>query len=189
MKEPHIPTAKMSEEEDLIRFLRIAGRLKKEPRRGWVIRAGVSNPESVADHTFRLILLAMLLGDLRGLDTEKMMKLAVIHDLGESLTGDLTPMDAERLETKERDEGTAIEEVFSNLPSRLRERYLRLWRELCSGTSKEAKLVSEADKLEMALQASEYMDEGYSKEMLSEFKISAIQRLSDSQMLDLMRLI
>ncbi|MEE9586191.1 MAG: HD domain-containing protein [Nitrososphaerales archaeon] len=189
MKATFMPNAKMSEEEGLIKFLKTAGRLKKEPRRGWVIRAGVSNPESVADHTFRLVLLSMLLGDLRGLDTEKMMKLAVIHDLGESLTGDLTPMDVEKIETKEKDEDTAMEEVLSNLPTKLRESYLKLWRDLCSRSSKEAKLVSEADKLEMALQASEYMEEGYSKEMLSEFKISAIQRMSDIQMLDLIRLL
>ncbi len=179
----------MNEEEGLIKFLKLAGRLKNEPRRGWVIRAGVSNPESVADHTFRLTLLAMLLGDLRGLDTEKMMKLAVIHDLGESLTGDLTPMDDEKMETKEIDEAAAVKEVLSNLPTRLRETYMLLWRELSSGSSPEAKLVSEADKLEMALQASEYMGEGYSMEMLNEFKISAIQRLSDSQMIDLIHLI
>jgi len=61
-----VPTVKMNEEENLIGFLKTTGRLKSEPRRGWVLKAGVSNPESVADHTFRLILLSMVLGDLRG---------------------------------------------------------------------------------------------------------------------------
>ena len=177
----------MSKEERLTRFLKLAGRLKKAPRRGWVINVGVANPESVADHTFRMVLLAMLLGDLRGLDTEKMMRLALIHDLGESLTGDITPLDSDRIETKEKEENTAIEKIFSNLPSKLKEKYLQLWGELKSGLSIEAKLISEMDKLEMALQASEYMEEGYSKEILSEFKISAINRVNDSEIIDMVR--
>jgi putative hydrolase of HD superfamily len=58
---------------------------------------------------------------------------------------------------------------------------------LGASSSAEAKLVHDADKLEMALQASEYMDEGYSKEMLSEFKVSAIEKIGDKKMLDLIR--
>ncbi len=177
----------MALEEGLMKFLRIAGNLKREPRRGWVIRAGVSNPESVADHTFRLALFSMLLGDLRGLDTRKMIKLALIHDLGESLTGDITPVDIDRQENKEIEAGKAIEELFSNLPKKLQDDYLELWREICYRSSTEAKLVLDADKLEMALQASEYMDRGYSKKVLSEFKISAIQKISDIQMLEMIR--
>jgi putative hydrolase of HD superfamily len=60
---------------------------------------------------------------------------------------------------------------------------------LGASSSAEAKLVHDADKLEMALQASEYMGEGYSKEMLSEFKVSAIQQINDSNLLDIIRLI
>jgi|TARA_B100000315_G_C14561695_1_gene580885 putative hydrolase of HD superfamily len=182
-----MPSIKMSEEEGLINFLKMTGRLKKEPRRGWVLKAGVSNPESVADHTFRLILLSMMLGDLRGLNTEKMMKLAIIHDLGESLIGDITPEDKDKVESKELDEVNAIKQLFSHLPDNLRENYSHLWTELGASSSAEAKLVHDADKLEMALQASEYMDEGYSKEMLSEFKVSAIEKIGDKKMLDLIR--
>ena len=182
-----VPTVKMNEEENLIGFLKTTGRLKSEPRRGWVLKAGVSNPESVADHTFRLILLSMVLGDLRGLNTEKMMKLAIIHDLGESLIGDITPEDKERDQTKEIDEVNAIQELLNHLPDKLREQYSFLWTELGSRSSEEAKLVHDADQFEMALQASEYMDEGYSKEMLSEFKVSAIEKIGDKKMLDLIR--
>lgn len=181
-----MPKVALNENDGLIEFLKITGRLKKEVRRGWVIQAGVPNPESVADHTFRLILLVMVIGDLRGLSTEKMMRLAMIHDLGESLVGDITPMDKDR-ETKRIEENEAIKKLFSILPDKLRDEYLRLWDELCSGSSLEAILVKDADKLEMALQATEYMGEGYSKEMLSKFKVSAIQGMKDDKMLDLMR--
>jgi HD superfamily phosphodiesterase len=72
----------MTGEDGLVKVLKTAGRLKKEMRRGWVVKAGIPNPESVADHTFRTVLLAMLLGDSRHFDTEKMMRMALIHDLG-----------------------------------------------------------------------------------------------------------
>jgi hypothetical protein len=45
--------------------------------------------------------------------------------------------------------------------------------------------VADLDKLEMALQAAEYIEEGYSKEVLGEFKVSAIQRIEDAELIDL----
>ena len=178
----------MNDDEGLIDFLKITGRLKKEVRRGWVIQAGVSNPESVADHTFRLVLMAMVFGDLRGLNSEKMMRLALIHDLGESLVGDITPSEM-NIEVKRKKENEAIIELFDNLPTKLKDEYLCLWDELCNGLSDEAKLILDVDKFEMAMQASEYIGEGYSNEMLGEFKISAIEQIKDSKLLDLLRLI
>jgi 5'-deoxynucleotidase YfbR-like HD superfamily hydrolase len=74
--------------EDLLEFLRNAGDLKMIPRTGWV-QAGIKEPESVADHSFRMTLLAMVLSDQMGLDTEKVVRMALIHDLAESRTGDL----------------------------------------------------------------------------------------------------
>ncbi len=174
-------------EEGLVRTLEISGRLKKEHRQGWIAKVGILDPESVADHSFRTALIAMLLGDSRGLDTGKMMRMALIHDLGEVIIGDLTPLDAAKIGTKRHDETRAIEEIFSHIPKPMRERYLDLWQEFCDGSSEEAKLVLDADKLEMALQASEYEKEGYPKEMLSEFKASAKQRIHDTKILNIIR--
>lgn len=168
--------------EGLIRFLKLAGRLKKEPRRGWVIRAGVAKPESVGDHTFRTALTAMILGDMRGLDTEKMVKMALLHDIGEALIGDLTPLDS----GKDK-EAHAVGEILENLPEGLRSRYLELWRELHDGSSTEARLVADIDRFEMALQASEYEEEGYSKETMGEFKASAARSIRDGELLKLLR--
>jgi putative hydrolase of HD superfamily len=182
----------MSGEEDgseqgLVRILKIAGRLKKEHRRGWVVKVGIPDPESVADHSFRTTLIAMILGDVRGLDTGKMMRMALIHDIGEAIIGDLMPPEAAKLGTKKQNENEAVEEIFSNLPKPLRDKYLNLWQELRNTTSEEAKLVSDADKLEMALQASEYEKQGYPKETLSEFKNSAKQRIHDAKVLKIIQ--
>jgi putative hydrolase of HD superfamily len=176
-------------ERDLIEFLKIAGRLKRESRRGWVQSANVSNPESVADHSFRLALLSMVLGDLRGLNTEKIMKMALIHDLGESIIGDLTPRDNSKNENKKIEETRAIKTVLEKLPEELQRNYFEIWNEFCSKSTLESKLVSEADKLEMAVQASEYIVEGYSNKLLNKFMSSARSQILDDQMIDLLQLL
>ena len=54
--------------------------LKKTKRTGW-IRAGVVNPESVADHSFRMAFLALILGKDMGVDTQKAVCMALVHDI------------------------------------------------------------------------------------------------------------
>src|SRR5262245_57028480 len=83
----------------LARFLHRAGRLKATPRTGWIDRGvPVGEAESVADHSFRVALLAWLAAHLAAaddpaLDVDRVLALALIHDLAEALTGDLTPYD------------------------------------------------------------------------------------------------
>ncbi|MDH5624081.1 MAG: HD domain-containing protein, partial [Candidatus Bathyarchaeota archaeon] len=75
---------------NLVEFLETAGRLKRTPRAGWV-DAGIQQPESVADHTFRTSIVCMIYADMEGLDQLKLLRMALIHDLPEAITGDLTP--------------------------------------------------------------------------------------------------
>src|SRR5713226_9513959 len=75
---------------DLLAFFRAAGGLKRLPRQGWVDR-GIPAPESVADHSFRAALMALVLGSAAGLDTARLVKLVIVHDLPEALAGDATP--------------------------------------------------------------------------------------------------
>ena len=62
-------------DQELITLFHKVGKLKKIKRAGWT-RLGISNPESVADHSFRCAFFAMIYGDLMDLDPEKMMKMA-----------------------------------------------------------------------------------------------------------------
>src|SRR4051812_24153074 len=73
------------------RFFSIVGRLKRTARTGWLDR-GVPpiEVESVADHTFRVALMAWLSAPM-SLDRDRVLKLALLHDLAEATTGDLTP--------------------------------------------------------------------------------------------------
>ncbi|MBN2334136.1 HD domain-containing protein [Candidatus Bathyarchaeota archaeon] len=155
----------------LTRFLRLAGRLKDTPRTGWV-DAGVPNPESVADHIYRTMLLSMVLSDQDGLDTEKTLRMALIHDLAEAVTGDQTP------ETKTRDhaakEDDAMRSMFTLLPEKLERAYMELWCEYQRGDSPESRLVHAADKIEMVLQAREYIGRGEDADKLTHFFETAV---------------
>ena len=110
-------------------------------------------PESVADHTFRMTLMAMIIGDINNLDTCKMIRMAILHDLGEAITGDLLPQ--EKINKKQEEEN-AMEQILNLLPKKISMQYSSVWRELKMGLSLEAKLVKQIDRFEMAFQALEY---------------------------------
>lgn len=146
--------------EGLLRFLRAAGMLKRTIRSGWR-RIGVEDPESVADHSYRTALLTMLLADLEGVDCEKALRMALLHDLAESMMGDLTPEEKRLLgESYHRREEEAMERLLEGLPGELTRRYLELWREYKRCETPEARLTHQADRLEMVIQALEYEMEG-----------------------------
>jgi putative hydrolase of HD superfamily len=143
--------------DPLYTFWKYAVTLKREPRKGWQKRVE-GRVESVADHSFAVALLALYEGERRGYDMEKILKLALIHDLEEAIIGDLTPRDkAHRGATRvQRDRERAIRELLSKLPAKSRPAYLRLWTDLRERRSKESRLVHQLDKVEMAFQANEY---------------------------------
>jgi putative hydrolase of HD superfamily len=145
------------EPEAIITLLRDAGRLKRLPRTGWV-EAGIEDPESVADHSYRVALLSMLLSDQAGADTLKALRMAVLHDLAEAVTGDLTP----RQKTGGHDaaESRAFRGLVEGLPREQRRLYTEIMEEYAAGETEEAALVHAADKLEMVLQALEYREAG-----------------------------
>lgn len=130
--------------------------LKLLPRTGWLQR-GVVAAESVAEHTFGVAMLALLIGDAAGeLDRGKLLAIALLHDLAEVRLSDL-PASSTRLigaEHKHRAERAALEELFAQLPAH--PDYVGLWAEYASGTSVEARLVKELDRVEMLVQALAY---------------------------------
>jgi len=155
---------------DLVKFLEMAGRLKRTPRAGWV-EVGISQPESVADHTFRTCILCMLYADMEGLDQPKLLTMALIHDLPEAILGDLTPS---RKTTKSKEkEDAAINQILDLLPKKQREKYMMVWNEYQEGKTKEAKAVRQLEKLEMGLQAKEYEEAGLTGQSLKRFIKSA----------------
>ncbi len=155
----------MTESSKIIIFLTELMRLKSVPRTGWLLR-GVRDVESVADHSFGVAFIAMLLADLAQsrameLNVEKVLRMALLHDLTEARTGDLPAtikryVDPSMLHTM--DERIA-DEMFAGLGA-IGEEYLRLWREYEERVSLESRIVKAADKLDMLLQACEYEQGG-----------------------------
>jgi putative hydrolases of HD superfamily len=140
---------------DLERFLTQVGRLKDLPREGW-LRHGLTDTESVADHSFRMAILALLLGDSLGVDTRRLLKIALVHDLAECdpSVGDLTPFCGVTREEKQRRERAAMERLCGALPQG--DTILALWLDYDEIRSPEADVAHQLDALEMALQAREY---------------------------------
>ena len=166
----------------LSKFFNIASELKKTPRRGWKEKVGIQNPESVADHAYGVALMAMVFSDIGHMDAGKIMKMALLHDLAESITGDFMPNEISK-ENKRIVETQAMSEILSNLPPELATKYSSLWDEYLEGTSKESALVHEIDKLEMAVQAAKYFGEGFSKEKLLEFIESSRKEIKSKELL------
>ncbi|MBI5859248.1 MAG: HD domain-containing protein, partial [Nitrosarchaeum sp.] len=75
----------------ILDFFNTSANLKKIPRQGWIDKLSIDNPESVADHTFSMAMMGMIFSDLENYDTEKILKMILLHDLAESITGDITP--------------------------------------------------------------------------------------------------
>ncbi|UCG95244.1 MAG: HD domain-containing protein [archaeon] len=141
--------------EDLIEFLHRVGELKHLKRAGWIMW-GVKDPESVAEHSFRVTLMALILSEKMGFDKDKCVKMAIVHDLSEILAGDMTPYD----EISEGGKHEKEEEAIKKLTEKLHDKeILELWNEYEERKTPEAKFVYEADKLEMLLQAYEYEKE------------------------------
>ena len=148
-------------------FFKISANLKTIPRQGWIDKSGISSPESVADHVFSTSMMAMVLGDLLNLDTSKLVKMSLLHDLTESITGDLTPEQISKPEKKILENKT-MDEILLHLPEQLQKNYSEIWHEFIENSSLESKLLHEIDKLEMALQATIY-SKSFTKKSFDEF--------------------
>ena len=153
----------------LLEFFHRAGKLKGVERTGWV-EAGVPSPESVADHSYRTTLMAVIIAEAEGLDSLKAAKMALIHDLAEAETGDLTPVQRRLMgEAHRRAEDAAMQSIVRLLPGKLAASFTELWREYEGLDSPEAMLVHDVDRLEMLFQASEYEDSGGEPARLERF--------------------
>lgn len=155
---------------NLVGFFEMVGKLKATARSGWV-EAGIQKPESVGDHIFRTAIICMIYSDLEGLDELKVLRMALIHDLPEAITGDLTPLEKTRGSKKKENE--AMNQILSLLPEEQRKKYLATWKEYQQGETREAKATRQIDKLEMALQAKEYEKARLARQDLRRFMGSA----------------
>ena len=163
---------------DYLKFARQLGKSKKIKRTGWV-REKVKNPESVAEHCFRLIALCMVLAKELKVNQEKLVKMAIVHDLGETSIGDIVAersgkIDFDLRKKKEEMEEKAIAQIFESSMSK--EEYVALFKERVELKTEESKIFRQLDKLEMAIQALEYEEEQNAN--LEEFFVDADKNIA-----------
>lgn len=134
-----------------------ANRLKVTPRTGWAVK-GVADFESVADHSHGVAFIALLLtecvaGDF---DREKVLTMAVLHDLPESITGDLSLGGSRLLPpgAKAQAESRALDELLEDQD--FASSWKALWQEFEDQKSPEARLVRDADRIDLLNQALTY---------------------------------
>lgn len=131
-------------------------RLKAIPRAGWV-RVGVPNPESVAAHSWGVSWLVLMLLP-PGLDRERALTYAVLHDLAEVWVGDLTPYDGVSSAEKRTREHDAMVALCARLADGVQ--LLAAWEAYEAQQDEEARFVRQLDRLDMALQAVAYGRQG-----------------------------
>ena len=163
------------------KFFQKVLKLKNVPRRGWKEKLKINNPESVADHSYSTTVMSMILSDLEGLNTKKIIRMALLHDLAESITGDIIP-DYMTKDEKINKENLAMKQILKNLPDKIAEPYFAIWNEYQKNSSKEAKLLHDIDKLEMAFQAKFYQETGISKEKLQTFFNTAMKEIKNKNL-------
>lgn len=135
----------------ILEFLRAAEGLKTAARSGWT---SLGQQESVAEHSWRLCLMAMALHpNFPDVDFARLIKICIIHDLGEAIGGDVpAPEQAGRASGKAAEERRDLLLLLAPLPAALREEITALWDEYEAARSPEAKLAKALDKLETILQ-------------------------------------
>lgn len=158
--------------------------MKNIPRQGWIDILNIENPESVSDHTFSLTMMAMIYSDIQKLDTLKVLKMSLLHDIVESVTGDLTP---EQITKKEKIllENKTFRDITKQLPREFSDEFLKIWDELQENLTAESKLVHDLDKLEMALQAKIYEKKGFNN--TKSFFNSAEKQIQNKELKEMFR--
>ncbi len=138
-------------QRDLLNFLSTLERLKSTPRHS-VTKGGIR--ETVAAHSWRLAVLGMLVADeIPHIDKDKLIRMCLIHDFGEAITGDIPSFRKTAADVATED--TAIQDMLSTLHDPQRSELTALFAEMDAMETPEARLYKALDKLEAVIQHNE----------------------------------
>lgn len=135
-----------------MKLIRLAERLKFELRHSWLSNG---RRESVAEHTWQMALMAVLIHKYlsQPVDLEKTLKMILIHDLIEAEAGDIPFFEkSERKDAKQKMETQAIENIKATLNSETGDEIYGLWHEFEKGATPEARFAKALDNLEVQIQ-------------------------------------
>ena len=139
--------------QEVLEILHVTERLKCNTRH---CDTSTGRRESVAEHSWRLCLFAMLLEqepEFRSLDTDRVLRMCLIHDLGEAFTGDI-PAFSKSAQDEGREQAL-YEDWIAQFPPANRAQFQALLAEMTALATPEAKLYKALDKLEAVIQHNE----------------------------------
>jgi len=200
--------------DDVVDFMIEIGKFKRLKRKGWLLR-GVKNAETVGQHTFRTAIIAWLLGRERGFDMGKVIKTAFVHDLCELYADYETPYEPlffnflglkkiptkkvfkkpprlsktqkiEWLLKKKKKEWLGLEKLISGLPKKIQEEITNLWICFDQYLTREGRFVSQVNKVENLLQATEYWLEN-KKFPITPWRIEIKEIIDDALLLEFIK--
>ena len=157
-----------------LNFIQSCEQLKNTLRTAYTSKG---RQESTAEHTWRLCLMAMLLEpELGEIDFSKLLKICIIHDLGEAIHGDIPAINQQGSQPKADQERLDLKKLLEPLEQIQQAYFLSLWDEYNQASSLEAKLVKGLDKLETLIQH----NQGISDKIDYEFNLSYGQQYTDN---------
>jgi 5'-deoxynucleotidase YfbR-like HD superfamily hydrolase len=164
----------------ILNFMVSANRLKEVKRSGWLI-SRVPNPEHVGDHSYSTAMLSYLLARKKGLDADRCLVLALVHDLNEAITGDIATRYDKRKQKVQPKQKKMLERKNELRMASLLGPYgsghiRKLLDELNENKTEEARLVKQADKLDWIIQIV-----AYSKYMKSDDRVEEFFLVADPQ--------
>jgi putative hydrolase of HD superfamily len=164
---------------NLVPFLHEAGHLKNLPRSGWLL-LGIPQPESVAEHSFRVGIVGMVLAALEGADIGRVAAMALLHDSQETRIGDQASVNRAFVKTATAEAVTVAQ--TTPIPDDVGEPFRELVAEFEAAKTPEARVARDADKLETLLQALEYQARGHDTGPWQETSIEALRTESARQL-------
>lgn len=169
--------------KEFLEILHIAERLKDTPRH---CTTSKGRPESVAEHSWRVSLMAFLLKrEFPEADMDKVVSMCLIHDLGESFTGDIPTFI--KTDTDRDTEDSLLNRWVRSLPEEVSETMLALYAEMAEQKTPEAKIYKSLDKLEALIQHNESPLETWSENEYELNKVYATDTVAFSDWLSELR--
>ncbi len=146
------------EAEGTVSYLIEMGTLKRAKRTGWWI-AGVKDPETIAEHSWRTAIIGSMLAMLEGADPARVALLCTFHDTQETRVGDI-PWIGRRYITAASNETVTADQV-ANSHQAIKDGIQAIVDDYETGDSLEVQVAHDADKLECMIQGLEYLQQGY----------------------------
>jgi putative hydrolase of HD superfamily len=135
----------------LIEILAVAEKLKNNTRHSWT---SSGRQESIAEHSWRLSLMAYLVKDeFPDADINKVIRMCIFHDIGEAFTGDIPAFS--KTDSDELDERQKLRQFLDSLPEPYREELSGLFEEIYTQETIESRIFRALDRMEAVIQHNE----------------------------------